>query len=182
MLYSTAAKDPSNPTDSYSKSVTVTDNTSEIYVMPDGAVYWYGWSDCDFYGYAYKPSDDNFNTIAPVITKNTNSFIYTMSYTSTYSGGTVIFSKNFPISNYTTIKTYYNPRSANHTFPAIVIASIQNSYVVNSSQNKGVSGTYSIASNTIYSGVTNGYVALKQYRNGDITTPETGEVKAIWFE
>lgn len=44
-LYSTVAKDPENLSNDYSKSVTVAFDTYEIKVMPDGALYWYGWKD-----------------------------------------------------------------------------------------------------------------------------------------
>lgn len=40
---SSVAKDPDNLSNDYSKSVTVTDGTSEIYVMPDNALYWWGY-------------------------------------------------------------------------------------------------------------------------------------------
>lgn len=36
------AKDTTTGTTAYSKDITITSNTTEIYVMPDGAVYWYG--------------------------------------------------------------------------------------------------------------------------------------------
>ena len=42
---SSIAKDPTDLTADYSKSVTITENTTEIYVMPEGAVYWYGCND-----------------------------------------------------------------------------------------------------------------------------------------
>lgn len=41
-LYSSVAKDPNNLSNDYSKSITITDSTNEIYVMPDNAYYWYG--------------------------------------------------------------------------------------------------------------------------------------------
>jgi hypothetical protein len=46
---SSVAKDPSNLSNDYSKSVTVTDSTSEIYVMPDSVyvAYWYGYIGSD---------------------------------------------------------------------------------------------------------------------------------------
>ena len=39
----TVAKDPDNLSNNYTKSVTITDSTTNIYVMPDNALYWYGW-------------------------------------------------------------------------------------------------------------------------------------------
>lgn len=40
---SSVAKDPANLSNNYSKSVTVTENTTNIYIMPDACVYWWGW-------------------------------------------------------------------------------------------------------------------------------------------
>lgn len=37
------AKDPSDLASDYSKTVTITSNTTEIYLMPDNVVYWYGY-------------------------------------------------------------------------------------------------------------------------------------------
>ena len=42
-IYDTVAKNPSDLTDDYSKTITITDNTTEVYVMPDdGVLYWWG--------------------------------------------------------------------------------------------------------------------------------------------
>ena len=70
---SSVAKNPSDLTADYSKTVTVDSNTTEIYVMPDGAVYWYG-----FYNTAI-------GTVSKVnFTDNTNNLY---SHTVTGSGG-----------------------------------------------------------------------------------------------
>lgn len=37
------AKDPSNLSNYYSKTVTITSNTTEVYLMPDNALYWWGY-------------------------------------------------------------------------------------------------------------------------------------------
>lgn len=42
-LYSTVANDPDNLSNPYTKSITVTDGTVEIYVMPENCLYWYGY-------------------------------------------------------------------------------------------------------------------------------------------
>ena len=42
-LYSTIAKDPDNLSNPYSKTITIGPDTKSIKVMPDGALYWYGW-------------------------------------------------------------------------------------------------------------------------------------------
>lgn len=46
-LYSSVAKDPNNLSNDYSKNIRITKNkygcTTEAYLMPDGAIYWYGY-------------------------------------------------------------------------------------------------------------------------------------------
>ncbi len=39
---SSVAKDPNNLSNDYSKTVTVDENTTDVYVMPDNALYWWG--------------------------------------------------------------------------------------------------------------------------------------------
>jgi hypothetical protein len=46
---STGSKDPSDLSSNYTKTITVTSGTTEVYVMPDNALYWYGYEsdDCE---------------------------------------------------------------------------------------------------------------------------------------
>lgn len=44
---SSVAKDPSDLTEYYSKTVTITNSTTEVYVMPDNALYWWGYQSSD---------------------------------------------------------------------------------------------------------------------------------------
>lgn len=44
-LSSIIAKNPSNLSNDYTKTVTITASTSEVYFMPDGALYWWGYMD-----------------------------------------------------------------------------------------------------------------------------------------
>jgi len=41
------AKDPNNPSNSYSKTVVVTGDTTDIYLMPDNTLYWFGYESSD---------------------------------------------------------------------------------------------------------------------------------------
>jgi len=43
----TVAKDPDNLANNYTKSVTITDGMTDVYVMPNNALYWYGWMSSD---------------------------------------------------------------------------------------------------------------------------------------
>lgn len=71
---SSVAKDPSNQSNDFSKTITVTSSTSNIYLMPDGTVfYWYGWKSANIQTAAYKPSDASSANSAGTITYNTNS-------------------------------------------------------------------------------------------------------------
>lgn len=45
---SSIAKNPSNLSNDYSKTVAVTSETTELYIMPDNAIYWYGYMSDDF--------------------------------------------------------------------------------------------------------------------------------------
>lgn len=74
---SSVAKDPNNLSNDYSKAVTITENMTEIYVMPDNAVYWYGYKSSDYTtmandGWTYtgqtysNPTEStNYLTVAP---------------------------------------------------------------------------------------------------------------------
>jgi hypothetical protein len=42
---SSVAKDPDNLSNDYSKTITVTDATTDVYVMPDNVIYWYGYEE-----------------------------------------------------------------------------------------------------------------------------------------
>ena len=42
-MYSSVAKNPDDLTQPYYKDITITDDTKEIRLMPDNAIYWYGW-------------------------------------------------------------------------------------------------------------------------------------------
>ena len=67
------AKDPSNLSNYYSKTVTITSNTTEVYLMPDGAIYWWGYKPSNYeMSNGWTPSGfSGWNS--PSITENTNS-------------------------------------------------------------------------------------------------------------
>lgn len=70
----TVAKNPSNLSNNYTKSVTITSGMTEIYVMPDNAVYWWGYEKVVASAVTYRPSDFGGPTTAvPTITRNTTS-------------------------------------------------------------------------------------------------------------
>lgn len=74
-LYSTVAKDTNNLSNAYSKSIKITQYTTEVYLMPNFIVYWYGtkprsyemkngWTPSGYSGWS-----------SPSITENTNSLL-----------------------------------------------------------------------------------------------------------
>ena len=78
------AKNPSDLTANYTKSVTITNGMTELYVMPDNALYWYGFiaglGGGLIQGYSYGGDNWTFNTnsasvsgtgVSDLITKNT---------------------------------------------------------------------------------------------------------------
>lgn len=71
------AKDPSNLSNYYSKTVTIDSNTTSVYLMPDNAAYWWG----------YKPNE--WSAIAggspsKTVTWNTNSVVITATNSSAF--------------------------------------------------------------------------------------------------
>ena len=46
-IYSSIAKNPNNLTESYSKTIYISEDSEEIYVMPDNTLYWYGYFNLD---------------------------------------------------------------------------------------------------------------------------------------
>lgn len=42
------AKDPSNLSSAYTKTITITDLSGDVYIMPDNTLYWYGYVDTNF--------------------------------------------------------------------------------------------------------------------------------------
>ena len=85
---SSVAKNPNNLSQAYSKTVIIGANTTEVYVMPDNTMYWYGYENCTITPSNYRFSSASSQFIAPTVTKNTNSLTLTAS-SSAY--GTVWF-------------------------------------------------------------------------------------------
>ena len=69
VFYSTVAKDTTNGISAYSKRINVNKNTTEIYVMPDGAIYWHGYQRVPLY------IDKVFENINGTYSINTNNII-----------------------------------------------------------------------------------------------------------
>lgn len=68
---STVAKNPNDMTANYSKAITLTDSTTEIFVMPDGLVlYWWGYEPNTLNKFDYYST--SFPSSGVTVTRNTN--------------------------------------------------------------------------------------------------------------
>ena len=83
------AKNPNNLSQNYSKAITITNSTTTIYVMPDGAIYWYGYK-------RYTLS-----TIQDTPNYDTNNI------SNSPTGNYVLFTPSIHISNYTKVKQLF---------------------------------------------------------------------------
>lgn len=50
-IYSSIAKDPNNISNPYSKTINISNNMEEVYMMPDNTLYWYGYNNGTIVGY-----------------------------------------------------------------------------------------------------------------------------------
>lgn len=180
-LISTKANDPSNLSNPYTKTITITDGTSEIRVMPEGAVYWYGWSIGDFAAYAYKPTGGTETAKAPTLAKNTNDFTSTQTYVQTYSAGSIIFSTQLDLTGYTAYKAIAKDNHATSS-SFYLINAIQNNYsTVSVAAKNSTNDTFEVLTSAINDGATQGYAALWHARYGGNAT-DIVTVKALWLE
>lgn len=98
----TVAKNPSNLSNNYTKSITIISGMTEIYVMPDNAIYWWGYEKVVASAVPYRPSDFGGNVIvAPTITRNTTSM--SIVEPSNAQGGVIW--NNIDLSNSSTVKS-----------------------------------------------------------------------------
>lgn len=74
---SSVAKNPDDLTADYSKSISITNATTEIKVMPDNSLYWYGYEKETFAVTNYRPSYMGGTQGTPTVTRNKNDFYFT---------------------------------------------------------------------------------------------------------
>lgn len=123
------AKEPTNLSNAYSKTVTIDTNTTEVYLMPDNALYWWGYESSNLENctsangwsgsYAYIAPTHNTNNISfstssnqlcGIGTKNTVSAskFYGIAKTTSGSNAHVIASSASPVSKSTSSNTDYD--------------------------------------------------------------------------
>ena len=95
-FYSTVAKDTTDGASAYNKSISIDSLTSEIYVMPDGAIYWHGYQRVPLY------IDKIFENINGTYSINTNNII--IGIKSSYSRVTCQTNDLIDLSKYTKLR------------------------------------------------------------------------------
>ena len=101
---SSVAKNPSNLSEDYTKTVTVTSNTTEVKCCPDGALYWYGYLP---YQYTVK-MDAGGDSVAKVTFNTRNVTLW----------GSVNSSTNY---NYAAV--YFNAQATDKTYLKAILTS-----------------------------------------------------------
>ena len=178
-IYSSVAKDPNNLSNPYSKSVTITEATQTVKVMPEGAIYWYG-NECDvlhggldFTG--YRAQSSGVQTSTP-FTRNANDISCTI--TSTNSSFNVDTLNTIEMDNYTKVYILYYKGSTSQLSEASITLT-GNKYIAsyvwgNSSSNwlKVIQGTQKEDIRS-YGG---------DMINDQISFTGTVKISAFWFE
>lgn len=187
-LYSTVAKNPTNLSNPYSKTINVTRYTTEVYLMPLlGIIYWYGYKgNIDFNAYAYKT-----NGYAGVLTAtyNTNNFEIKIQNTGGYTYGCALktLTNQLDLSNVNSIKLLGKVSQAKEMQMKYGITNTPSSYCPDYIEGKNYNPTiknfgYNDNTDAIYSadisGVNSGYLEVWGFNVGTVAT----QIKAIWLE
>ena len=168
---SSVAKNPDNLSQYYSKTFTVTTSTTELYLMPDGALYWYG-NTCDWLtGGLDKSLWQNGNTSS--YTLNTNDYAYLSN--SNYPYQPIYYYKNnITCSGYNTIKTIAKDGGFNRARVGVFASKSTNTMSAQSSATIGSS--YALYSTDV-SSYQSSYPNLGTYGNS-----VTLNIQALWLE
>ena len=162
---------------------TVTKDTTDIYVMPVGALYWYG-NECgqNYYARAYTSGtlDPNYSTTTPSLAKNTNSMIISNTRGSS-NVGSVFGSEKIDFSKFDKIKI---DGSCSHTtYSVLTIVStneVKNNYVSENTNNFLIYSRYDNTPFILNSNLKNAthydYLAIEMYMGVTLT------INALWLE
>lgn len=125
---SSVAKKIDDQSQAYSKAITLLDSTTEVNVMPDGAVYWYGCYKKPMSVYASATSGSSGTRVSPTLTNSTNYFTCSMS-PSDYCTGSMFTSNAVSLSGYNAIKYVVRTASATATggYGGFIAAMLANS-------------------------------------------------------
>ena len=182
---SSVAKDlvGGNVSTAYAKDITIHGNETEIFILPDSAVYWYGYAVGDIIANSYNSGvDGGQSSGTPTLAINNPDITITTSGGGTYATkGSVWIKKELDLSNYTKIKSYYKPENSNYASPAIIASAFQQTYNTQTSSSPTITlGSFATYQRTINTGVTSGYVAFLCAWTSSAHPKWT--VNAIWLE
>ena len=114
---SSVAKNPTDLSQYYSKTVTVNSGTTEVYVMPDGAITWFGCYKIPMENKAVRFGGGNTGLLN--VTNNTND-VYIGGNTSNNIGGSYITTQKIDFSLYSTLKAYVKNAPTGNTTTSVV--------------------------------------------------------------
>lgn len=163
------AKDPINLSNAYSKTVTITSNTTDVYLMPDDALYWWGYDSGNIenasgiqLGMSYISYTTNINSIS--MTPSSGSFSGVINKNQLSSGkkiSTII--ETFTGGSDGGISIWYtSTKSARPTAPDLIYNVNQNT--LNTKQKYDYTSTQA------------GYFSVLT------ANPKSGAVYAMWYE
>ena len=155
------AKEPSNLSNDYSKTVTITSNTTEVYLMPDNALYWWGYEDSNL-----ESNGFTFSGTKMVPTFNTTDVNLSVSASANY-----LCSINAPNAITGTAKVigYYTNKEGSI-------------WVSSSKAISGATETKVTTSSALYSlSLSNQYIALG-VSNGSSAQAKSMTINAFWYE
>ena len=155
------AKNPSNLSNYYSKTVTISSNTTDVYLMPDNALYWWGYEDSDL-----ESNGFTFSGTKTAPTFNTTDVNLSVSASANY-----LCSINAPnaITGTAKIIGYYTNREGSI-------------WVSSSKAISGATETKVTTSSALYSlSLSNQYIALG-VSNGSSAQAKSMTINALWYE
>ena len=175
----TVSKDPDNLSNNFTKSINITSETEDLYIMPDNALYWYGYFIENFTSTGMRDSGYTGTTsTAPTVTYNANSVHLQINY-GTFKIGTWFSDNVQNTSQYPTINIvasdYETPVNVS---PGIIFGATQskeNGYSWDGTNNAlGYTAFSPVTKLSVNTGVTtNDYIAVRvrsgQNPNGAIT-------------
>ena len=184
---SAVAKDPENLSNSYTKTISITSGTTDIYVMPSNTLYWYGYElNGGFISKQPSNMPSGFSYVSETVTKHTNYMFCGISGASKCS--TYITSNYINIGNATSFKILVkdatlNPYSSSTTTTNCMYKDNGNTY--NSNTNIGYNAA--ITTPTVFSGalsdMTNAQFGLyHQTQTGNQSAYASINIYAMWLE
>ena len=174
-LYSSVAKDPNNLSNDYSKNIRITKNkygcTTEAYLMPDGAIYWYG-NICNWLtGGLDKSLWINGNTNS--YTLNTHDYEYLCKNNTTYDP-VYYYKNNITCRGYNAIKTI--AKDGGFSRARVGVFDSKNTHTMSKMSNNTIGTSYALYSTDV-SNYQSSYPNLGTFGVG-----VNLNIQALWLE